>query len=376
MFIPRKIDKSLTGLLKSRPALLLTGVRQCGKSILLQQALPQYEYITLDKAIIAQQAQESPAELLDNAGPVLIDEVQYAPNLFRELKVRIDANRQQNGHFVLTGSHRLNLMNSARESLVGRIGILHLETLSVDELRAARFKQKELERLPLQGGYPETWAGNNIELPNFFESYIQTYLEKDLRTILDVRNLQQFRQFLRVCAARATGLLNYTDLASEVGISLNTAKTWLATLEMTGLVYLLPPYYVNIGKRFVKAPKLYFADNGILCHLLNIDSLQSLKWENFVFTELVKQDNSIPGRQLFFYRDSNAVEIDFVRESGKKVELVEVKVSEQVTGKKFNFEKVAPLLKKKTVECAVACTMPEDGIIRLKSYSVYNPLRV
>ena len=200
-----------------------------------------------------------------------------------------------------------------------------------------------------------------------------------------MKNLNDFRRFVRVLAARIGQLINYRDIAKDVGIADVTAKRWLHALEMGGLVYLLPPFFSNIGKRLVKAPKLYFSDHGLACYLLGIVDTKTWSshtyrgnlWENIVLMELIKNNYLVPGRELFFYRDQNGVEVDFIIEQGSKITLLEAKAGETIDSRKLNFNKVAPLLQKRyQVECVVAHTPPGNTVVKLKNYSSFNPLKV
>jgi len=269
-------------------------------------------------------------------------------------------------------------MKQISESLAGRIKIIPLYSLSATELNRSGLLKNRKDLL-WRGGFPEIWA-ENLDANEFFEDYIQTYLERDLRQILRVNNLRDFRRFLALLAIRTGQLVNYSEISREVGVSVNSIKTWVNALETSGIITLLPPYYNNLGKRLIKAPKLYFCDNGLISALLKINSRKTLEnslylgnlWENFVFTEFVKE-GLIPGKNLFYFRDQNGVEIDFIIEKNGKIILVEAKASEYPNRKKLNFNKVAPLFNK-TVTSVVACGIEEDGIISLKNYSVYNPL--
>ncbi len=230
-----------------------------------------------------------------------------------------------------------------------------------------------------KGGFPELWA-EGLDAQEFFEDYIQTYLERDLKQILNVTNLRDFRRFLSMLAIRVGQLLNYSEISKEVGVAVNTIRAWVNALEVSGLIILLPPYYNNLGKRLIKAPKLYFCDNGLVSALLNIDSLDTLEkslhlgsiWENFVLSEYVKEGFAA-GKDIFYFRDTNGVEIDFIIEKKGEVFLVEAKHSERPNPSKLNFKKIAPLFKEK-VSSMVACNVQNKGHIALKEFSVFNPL--
>ena len=383
MWIKRTLTQKIKKAQKSRPALLLSGARQTGKSSLLKFMFPEAEYITLDRVLIAQNAEDNPASFLSQfKSTVILDEIQYAPSLFRELKIIIDDERQKYGKWILTGSQKLSLMKNISESLAGRIGIIQLYTLSAEELRSHGFSGASLADAIWAGGYPELWANTEIDREMFYSDYIQTYLERDLKALINVTDLRTFQRFITVCASRAGQILNYAGMANDLGVSAVTIKSWLNALEASGIVALLPPYYANIGKRLIKSPMLYFCDTGLLAHLLNIDSSSAYEqsihkgalWENFTFCELIKTCDAIPGRNLFFYRDQNGVEIDFLFEKNKSLYLIEAKASERVNQQKLNFNKVAKLFKKHNVKCILSCRAIEDHPINLSDYTICNPL--
>ena len=382
MWIPRNLEAVIPKIAETRPALLLTGVRQSGKTTLLKKVFPDAAYVSLDRPMVAQGAEENPIRFLeqfDNAGQVIIDEIQYAPQLFRELKIKIDEHRNRFGRWILTGSRKFELMEHVSESLAGRLAIMHLDTLSVEELRRSGFFT-DVNRSIWTGGYPELWAHDHIDPEYFFDAYIQTYLERDLRQIINVTNLRDFQRLIRACAMRTGQLVNFSNLAKDVGVSANTVKSWLNVLETSGLLVLLSPYSANVKKRLVKAPKLYFSDTGLLCRLLNIRSEEELNghihegniWENFVFTELAK-DPRVSRNHLFFYRDQNNVEIDFLIETEGRTLLVEAKSSEHVEPSKLNFSKVESVINGET-HCILACRHKEGYRISLKAYDAVNPM--
>lgn len=384
MWINRLITPKIEQALTSRPVVMLTGARQTGKSSLLQRLLPKAEYITLDRVSVAMEAEENPAHFFERLGSkTILDEVQYAPSLFRELKILVDKDRNTYGRWILTGSQRFVLMKHIQESLAGRISILHLETLSAKELRHSPtpFK-KEPTTLLWKGGYPELWANPAIDSAMYFEDYIQTYLERDLNEIIKAANLRDFRRFITLCATRVGQLLNYSDIAKDVAVSANTIKQWISILEASGIICILPPYYGNINKRLIKAPKLYFCDTGLLCNLLNVNDYEGWYshpqkgnlWENFVLNEYMKTTASAPGKNLFFYRDKNNVEIDFVIEKGGSIALIEAKVAERINERGLNFNKVRAVFEDKKVDCIVACGIQERRPLQLKNYNLVNPL--
>lgn len=390
MWVDRQLTSAVTASLSSRPVTLLTGARQTGKSSLLLHMLPQVTYVTFDNILQMDAARTNPNQFLNHFDDaVIFDEIQYVPNIFRELKIHVDRDRSNYGKWILTGSQQFELMQHAGESLAGRIGILHLETLSAAELRQSEVS--DLADFLWKGGYPELWENTKLITALFFDGYIRTYVERDLRQIIDVRHLNRFQSLLRILASRVGQLINYRELSKETGVSDVTVKNWIHALEISGLIYLLPPFFANIGKRMVKTPKIYFADHGLLCHLLGVHNLEDWQhhiyrgniWENIVFTELVKSQQLRPGTNLFFYRDQNGVEIDFVADSpdGKEqmLYLIEAKATERLDGSHLNFKKVAPLLrekfKHKEIKQILAANIPDEISLAVDDYQLLNPLR-
>ena len=336
MWIPRAVESRLQRSAKTRPVVVLTGARQTGKTSTFLRMFPNHAFISLDLPAEAEQAEKEPSTFLRrHPPPVIIDEVHYAPGLFRHLKVAVDASRARNGQFLLTGSQKFTLMKNVSESLAGRADIVELETLSLAEIRAA-LPQTGLEAAIVRGGFPELYANLDIDPVAFYNSYLATYLERDVRSLTNVGSLRDFERFLRACALRSANLLNKADLARDVGISPSTANHWLSMLEASGQVVLLEPWFSNRTKSIVKSPKLYLADTGLLCALLNIRSEEALRlspaagavWETFVFTQLRDRERRA-GRtgSLFFWRDRTR-EVDFLVDAGGRLELYEAKWTE------------------------------------------------
>jgi len=336
MWIERDVEPRLRRSARTRPVVVLTGARQTGKTSTLLRLFPDYGFVSLDLPTEAEQAEKEPDNFLRrHPGPAIIDEVQYAPGLFRHLKATIDAHRTHNGQFLLTGSQKFTLMKNVSESLAGRADIVELESLSWAEILAALPKTR-LEAAIVRGGFPELYANPDIDSVAFYNSYLATYLERDVRSLANVGSLRDFERFLRACALRSGNLLNKADLARDVGIAPSTANLWLSTLEASGQVVLLEPWFSNRTKSIVKSPKLFLADTGLLCALLNIRSAEALRespaagaiWESFVFAQL-RAGERRAGRagSLFFWRDRTR-EVDFVIDVGGKLELFEAKWTE------------------------------------------------
>lgn len=336
MWIERDEERGIRHAVKTRPVVVLTGARQTGKTSTLRHLFPEYEFVSLDLPTEAEQAEREPELFLErHPPPLILDEVQYAPGLFRYLKAAVDRNRAKYGRYLLTGSQRFVLMKNISESLAGRAQILELGPLSLAEIRRA-IPEMRVEAALVRGGFPELYANPDIDAVSFYNSYLATYLERDVRTLANVGSLRDFERFLRACALRSAGLLNKADLARDVGIAQSTANQWLSTLEASGQVVLLEPWFSNRTRSLVKSPRLYIADTGILCALLNLRSEEALfdspsvgaVWESFVFAQLRARER-LAGRRggLFFWRDRSR-EVDFVVDEGGRLELYEAKWTE------------------------------------------------
>lgn len=320
------------------PVVVLTGARQTGKTTLLREAFPDHHYVSLDLPSLAEQAEREPTRFLSEHGsPALIDEVQYAPGLFRHLKQVVDRDRHRSGQFILTGSQKFTLMREVSDSLAGRVALFELEPLSLAEIRRhVASVDTELTSTLARGLYPELWRNPAISPRDFYASYLATYLERDVRQILNVTSLRDFERFMRILAARSGQLLNKSDIAKDVGVSPKAINDWIAVLEASNQVALLEPYFQNIAKRSVKSPKVYLGDSGLLCHLLNLDATTLLGspylgavWETLLFAEMRKQISAGALRcDVYYYRDQRAREVDFVLDSGGRLAFVEAKWTE------------------------------------------------
>jgi predicted AAA+ superfamily ATPase len=336
MWIPRYVEARLRRSARTRPVVVLTGARQTGKTSTLRRLFPRHGFVSLDLPTEAEQAEKAPdAFLARHPAPVVIDEVQYAPGLFRHLKMAVERQRGRAGQYLLTGSQKFTLMQGVSESLAGRADIVDLETLSLREIVAAR-PGAAVDAGIVRGGFPELHANPDIDAVAFYNSYIATYLERDVRSLANVGSLRDFERFLRACALRSSNLLNKADLARDIGIAPSTANHWLSVLEASGQIVLLEPWFSNRTKSIVKSPKLYLADAGLLCALLNIRSEDDLVrspwagavWETFVFAQLRHRERSAGrDRSLFFWRDRTR-EVDFLVDAGGQIELFEAKWTE------------------------------------------------
>ena len=362
MVVERTIKVKLMQLLKAFPVVTVTGCRQCGKSTLLRHLLPGYIYISLEDLDVRQMAEEDPRHFISvYSKNVIIDEIQRVPNLLSYIQTHVDS-INETGMYVLTGSHNLLLMESITQSLAGRTGLLTLAPFSVEELRKSKLLPKTTNEMLYYGSFPRIYD-KHIEPSDFYPSYIQTYIERDVRTLRNITDYSAFTRFLKLCAGRCSQILNVSSLAEDAGITRKTAEAWLSVLEASYIIYLLKPYYKNFGKRIIKNPKLYFYDTGLAASLLGITSAEQMEnfymrgamFENFVVSELLKK-RLFAGKsdELYFWRDSNGVEIDVLEEDTLELKAYEIKASETMNTVFFsNIKKIKDLAGLKSENTAV-----------------------
>ena len=372
MWIEREIDRFLRSEAAVRPAVVLTGARQTGKTSLLRNCFPDHGYVSLDVPLEAEIAEVSGEEFLHrHPAPLIIDEVQYAPSILRHVKVAIDERRDEPGRFLMTGSQGFGLMQGVTESLAGRAAVLDLHSLSASEIlsdRALRGGAGTVLDMMFRGGYPEVWK-LDLDPTRFYADYVATYLERDVRSAIRVRSLRDFNRFMRLCAARSGQLLSASAIAAALGVSSNTARAWTSVLEASAVIGLLEPYLGNLGKRLVKTPKLYFHDTGLLCYLLGLrdpgelaaSSALGAVFETFVYGQLTRRDAFRGLRpRLFFFRDHVGHEVDFVIPVAEKLHAVECKWSARPSGKQPGIEHLRSLIGVDNMLSATVVT-PEPG---------------
>ena len=335
--LPRKLSATLARLARSFPIVAITGPRQSGKTTLARAEFHNKPYVSLENPAELAFAREDPRGFLARFPEgAIFDEAQRWPDLFSWLQGVVDEDRRP-GRFVLTGSQQFGLLAGISQSLAGRVGMTQLLPLSLGEWPQSRVAG--LHNVMLTGGYPALVA-QEMPAQDWFPSYVATYIERDVRQVTKVQDLVTFQRFLRLCAARTGQLLNMAALAGEAGISEGTAKAWMSVLETSYLVFRLPPYHRNFGKRLVKTPKLYFLDVGLACWLLGITApevlvlhpMRGALFETWVVGEFIKgRFNQGQPADLYFWRDSNGLEIDLLFESLGRLQPVEIKSGQTIT---------------------------------------------
>ncbi len=330
-WVPRQFVPTLREAARAFPVVVVSGPRRAGKTALLRRVFPKASYRLLEAPDEVARARADPRAWLDALRPpAIIDEVQNAPDLLPYIRARVDAERRGGARWLITGSQDFALMQGVTESMAGRAAILSLLPLSWSELGKVDL---------LRGGFPEVWARpKSAQL--WYASYVQTFLERDVRGLRAVHDLGTFRRFLALVATRHGQVLNRADIAAGLGVSVPTVSAWLGVLETTGLLSLVPPYFENFGKRLIKAPKVYWIDSGLVAHLLGITTQEQLEsspfrgalFEGAVAAEILKaQVNGGGRRELYFFRDERGLEVDFlVPRPGGGLALVEVKASRTV----------------------------------------------
>ena len=373
------ISREIAQLVQKRasefPVLTLTGPRQSGKTTLVKECFPDYEYVNLEDPETREMAETDYHRFFAvHPAPIIVDEIQRVPKLASVIQTLVDAQRQERGRFILTGSHQPILRETVSQSLAGRSAFLKLLPLTFSELKAGGVSSVDLSQdaLILRGGMPEL-ATTAIEANVYYKNYLQTYLERDVRQIANIKNASAFNRFLVLLAGRVGQLLNLNSLAGEVGVSHTTLNEWLDVLEASFVVFRLHPYYANIGKRLVKTPKVYFTETGLAACLLGLKSVEQVSrdplrgnlFENLVVSDILKhQLNGDCEGDLFFFRTSDGTEVDVVRQTAEGLQPIEIKASstwsQSLANGLRNFLKLMPSAVRPTVVYG-GRTYPGDG---------------
>ena len=315
------------------PVITLTGPRQSGKTTMLRHQFPNLPYVSLENPNIKEYATNDAVGFLNQyPNGAFFDEIHNVPHLLSYIQGLVD--NDDNKKFILSGSSNFAMLKNVTQSLAGRTGVYELLPFSYQEIESIA-KDRTIDEIIFNGFYPAIYSGKNI--PNMlYPSYIKTYLERDVRDLLNVKNMLQFNIFLKLCAGRIGALFNASELANEVGVDVKTIQSWLSILQASYIITLLPPYFDNSRKRLTKTPKLYFLDTGLACSLLDIESPEQLArdkmrgslFENLVVVEFIKKTlNKGRSCNLFFYRDSNQNEVDLIIKRGNELSCIEIKSS-------------------------------------------------
>ena len=349
--ISRVSSRKVLEMAKKFPVITITGPRQSGKTTLCKSVFSQYAYVSLENPDTREFAQSDPKGFLDTyTGNLIIDEAQHVPEIFSYIQGIVDE-KKQTGQFILSGSQNFLLLEKISQSLAGRVYVFHLLPLSYAELKNENVK--DLKDAIFYGGYPRLFDAN-IAPKDFFPSYIQTYLERDVRNMINLRDLNLFNAFLKLCAGRIGQLFNSNSLSTEIGVDAKTIQNWISILEKSFVVFRLYPWHENFNKRVIKTPKLYFYDTGLACGLLGIKSVEELElhfakgglFENFIILEKMKLKLNM-GEQadLFFWRDSHGNEIDVLETKGNTQVVTEIKSAKTLKNDFFKglqwYEKIA-----------------------------------
>lgn len=378
-YIKRKIESTILEAAKYFPVITVTGPRQSGKTTMLKQIFPHLHYYSLEDLDTRSFAMEDPVRFLHlHEDGMILDEVHNYPELLSYIQGIVDEQPQKK--FVLSGSSNFALLKKVSQSLAGRSGVFELMPLSIEEVKGQIEYVDDADQLLYQGLYPAVCSCKNI--PKFlYPSYVKTYLERDVRDLLNVKDMRLFNMFLKLCAGRIGSVFNASEIAGEIGVSSKTIQAWVSILQASYVVYLLPPYFENSRKRLTKSPKMYFCDTGLACTLLGIESAEQLAFdkmrghlfENLIVVELLKRRlNEGKESNLYFYRDSNQNEVDILVNNGSSLDAIEVKSAMTYNS---SFEKallkvnewVNPPVGKRTI--IYAGTLEDDkGDIRLLNY--------
>lgn len=371
MWIEREISCELVDIASTFPVVVLVGARQVGKTSILERTFQTCSYISLDVAAHAGMAETRPEDFLQmHPPPLVVDEVQYAPAFFRQIKTFVDSHRGRYGLFILSGSQNFILMNNIADSLAGRAAVIPFSSLSGKEWQAAYPVSREMwHEFLWRGGYPRLWdtPDHPVSRDRWYQGYVATCLERDVRNLLNVGSIRDFERFLRACAARCSQSLNMSEIGRDVGISATTARQWISVLQASGQIFLLEPYYKSLGKRLAKSPKLYFMDTGLAAFLMGFHSAKALwesqfigaLWENYVISQWQKwKDWHQPSASLWYWRNQPGNEVDLLMETGDRLTAIECKLTERPSGRDTRgLSKLVSFYRDVAdIRCYIACT--------------------
>lgn len=332
-YLKRSITAKVEEAHRHFPVILITGPRQSGKTTLCRHLYPDYTFVNLELISFRSRALDDPEGFVKSLGPkVIIDEAHNAPEILSVIQARVDEDKSL--RYILTGSSNFALMQKVTQSLAGRVAVFTLLPLSIEELNS-EYINKSTEEIEYNGFYPGIIC-DDMPVDLFYESYITTYIQRDVRDLLKVKNLDKFDRFIRLCAGRVSTELNASSLAIEVGVSSTTISEWFSILGASYITYMIYPYYANLGKRLTKTPKLYFYDTGLMAHLLGVSDYSQLNshplrggiFENLVVSEMMKNIyNSARRPNLYFYRENSGREVDILDETSVGLSIYEVKAA-------------------------------------------------
>lgn len=352
--IQRHLASKINTLLEKYPIVSITGPRQSGKTTLAKMVRPDYQYVSLENLSIRQFAQSDPQGFLTQyQDGVILDEVQYVPELFSYLQVYTDE-RNRKGEYILTGSQNFLLMEKITQSLAGRVAVFHLLPFSWNELKNTKYQSQNWEQYLIDGSYPRKRV-DDIEADTFYENYLRTYIERDVRQVKNILDLGLFQRFIQLLAGRIGQLFNQNSLGIELGLDNKTMNSWLSVLETSFIAFRLQPYFQNFNKRVVGTPKVYFYDTGLAAYLLGIKSTDDLNlhfakgtlFENLIINELQKDVLNAGARpRFYFWRDYGQNEVDLLIQEGTQLKAVEIKSGKTINNDFFKglhyFKKIAP----------------------------------
>ena len=335
MLVKRTLSDYIDEAAKGFPVITISGPRQSGKTTFVKMKFPDYDYISLEDPDMREYVSSDPRDFIQRYGNrVIIDEFQRVPELASYLQRHIDEINEP-AMYILTGSNQLEYLNTVSQSLAGRTVIFKLLPFSYNELYSGEIEYPDLYEIIVKGWYPRIFD-KQLNYEEFYQSYFDTYIQRDIRNLLNIRDLNDFQRFVRLCAGRTGQIINFSNISNEIGVNYKTIKGWISILQASFIIDLVQPYHRNFNKRIVKSPKMYFLDTGLVCNLIGIHNAQQLRahplrgeiFETYAYSELLKlKNNTRISDQIYYYRDSHQNEIDFLMESGYGLIPIEVKLN-------------------------------------------------